>query len=485
MSRRALAATALLTGAIVAVAVQQPVASQTEPVRGLVLETQNFAVNPGSLAHFELLVTADVPEIAPTTTTTTTTVATTVATPPEPGAGDPGDQPGDGSGTPVDGTTVTESTTPAPTTTIARGPEMIVQLRAHRRLTDRAAVDAAVGDDPGPVIDILQFELSDVSEFDETTGERRLILDVPINSGVVDVDALDLTDPGVYPVTIQVRRNSVLVTEHTTFLEVIDVTGVGRGPFRFTVHAALPDPGPDPSGAELAATRAGLSEIADLAAATNAPLSLALPPQLLRTVIDADPSLSARLTDVLDSNDGLVVLPDLHLDPSAAVEAGLTAEFRSRVTRGRAILSELFPDLSVATSAWPTSSTLTAPGAALLRDVGIPILVVPFERYSGYQGSLLAQIDTALFLNAQLPDGSTLRMLVVDPVTQLLDPDRASDNSPAEDAVQLMATTSVRRYELSPDVRTMVLTTADLGAPSPEILRYLEQFVAEHPDYSF
>ena len=51
--------------------------------------------------------------------------------------------------------------------------------------------------------------------------------------------------------------------------------------------------------------------------------------------------------------------------------------------------------------------------------------------------------------------------------------------------MQLMATTSVRRYELSPDVRTMVLTTADLGAPSPEILGYLEQFVAEHPDYSF
>ena len=188
---------------------------------------------------------------------------------------------------------------------------------------------------------------------------------------------------------------------------------------------------------------------------------------------------------MLDSNDGLVVLPDLQLDPSAAVEADLTAEFRSRVTRGRAILSQLFPDLWLATSAWPTTSTLTAPGAALLRDVGIPILVVPFERYRGYEGSLVTQIDTTLFLNAQLPDDSTLRMLVVDPITRLLDPDRASDNSPAEDAVQLMATTSVRRYELNPDVRTMALTTADLGAPSLEILGYLEQFVAEHPDYSF
>jgi len=41
------------------------------------------------------------------------------------------------------------------------------------------------------------------------------------------------------------------------------------------------------------------------------------------------------------------------------------------------------------------------------------------------------------------------------------------------------------RYQLDPDLRSMVLTTADLSAPDPEVLTHLEQYVAEHPDYSF
>ena len=134
---------------------------------------------------------------------------------------------------------------------------MTVQIRAHRKLTSRAAVDQSLDDSAGPVIDILEFGLDAVSRFDESTGERRLELDVPISSETADEDRLDLTGPGVYPITIQVRRDNALVTAHTTFVELVDLTGIGRGPFRFSVLAALDDPGPDPDPEQLATVSAG------------------------------------------------------------------------------------------------------------------------------------------------------------------------------------------------------------------------------------
>ncbi len=281
-----LAASAALAGVIGVATEDGTVVSQTAATDGLSLEAQTYAVAPGSLAHFELLVTAAVPEIAPTTTpprpprtTTTTTTTTTTALP-----GD--DSTSTGSTEPIivvdGGDPVAVTSTPDPITSVDPGPEMIVQVRAHRRLTTRSSVDRVLDDSPGPVIDILEFELAEVSRYDDSTGERRLILDVPISRVTADVDQLDLLDPGVYPVTIQIRRDSTLVTAHTTFLEVLDTSGVGRGPFRFTVLAALDDPGPDPDPLELELLRSGLREISDLTESSEAPIAIAIPPLAVR-----------------------------------------------------------------------------------------------------------------------------------------------------------------------------------------------------------
>ncbi len=178
-------------------------------------------------------------------------------------------------------------------------------------------------------------------------------------------------------------------------------------------------------------------------------------------------------------------MPDQELDPSAAAAVDLGAEFETGLRQGAVELARQFPIVPVARSAWPTTDLLTAAGAAVLRDAGVPLLVVPFDRYLTYDGSLVSLTDTSLLLNARLPDDSPLPMLVVDPITDLIDPDRISDNPPIEDAIRLMASTGVMRYQLDPDLRTMVLTSADLTAPDPDVLTYIEQFVGEHPAYSF
>jgi hypothetical protein len=120
-----------------------------------------------------------------------------------------------------------------------------------------------------------------------------------------------------------------------------------------------------------------------------------------------------------------------------------------------------------------------------MRDLGARLLVIPFNTYLGLEGSIPAFTDTSLLLSTTLPDDSPLPVAVVDPIVALLDAERDTGRPAVTDAVHLMATTSAMRYQLGPDLRSMVLGTPDLGIPDPDVLVHLERFVAEHPAYSF
>ena len=53
-------------------------------------------------------------------------------------------------------------------------------------------------------------------------------------------------------------------------------------------------------------------------------------------------------------------------------------------------------------SAWPTNESITSGGATLLRDAGVPMLIMPFDRYLGYEGNVGTFTDTSLLINARL-----------------------------------------------------------------------------------
>ncbi len=104
---------------------------------------------------------------------------------------------------------------------------------------------------------------------------------MPIAAGIADVTELDLLEPGVHPVSIQIRRDGSLVAAHTTLVDVIRNVGPGRGPFTFFVLAAVEDTGPFPSDDDLADAGAQIEAIGELAEALDEPLTIALPPTYL------------------------------------------------------------------------------------------------------------------------------------------------------------------------------------------------------------
>jgi hypothetical protein len=370
---------------------------------------------------------------------------------------------------------------------------MVVQVRAHGAVTTRDAVAAVDIDSAGPIIDIVQYELADVSRVDEATGDRLVDLEVDLARPLDDgdepqfdrVDQLDLFEPGVYPVTIQIRRDQRVIARHTTFIEVLDDTEFGRSPLRFALVANVPDPGPTPTERDLDDAREQIERIVDLANSTSAPVTAAIPPTVIAALEGVDADLIDRLRAALVDTDGLITQPDFALDPSSAAAAGLDEELAHRFVEGEALLTSTFPTVPVSRSAWPVTGVISPGGAGAVRDLGVPMLIVTDERYLTYEGNIGGFVDTTLLSNAALDDGSQIRMAIADPVGSWLDPDVDTSFSAVERAVRIMATANALRHELSPDLRTMILTSPGLRTPDAATTAAMEHFVNEHPKNTF
>jgi hypothetical protein len=121
----------------------------------------------------------------------------------------------------------------------------------------------------------------------------------------------------------------------------------------------------------------------------------------------------------------------------------------------------------------------------MLRDLGAQLLVVPFDVYAELEGSIPGYTDTSMLAEGSLPDGSALPVAIVDPVAELLDPERNGERTPAEDAVRLMAELVAMRIQLGPGARNVVLATPTLGVPDGDVLAHVEQFASEDPAIGF
>ena len=101
--------------------------------------------------------------------------------------------------------------------------------------------------DVSPVIDLVEFDLAAVSTLDAATGQRLLELDVPIAQRP-NTNALELVRPGVYPITVVVRRDGHVVAEATTFVERVRTDDITRGPLSLAAIAGVDEVATVPPG---------------------------------------------------------------------------------------------------------------------------------------------------------------------------------------------------------------------------------------------
>jgi hypothetical protein len=365
-----------------------------------------------------------------------------------------------------------------------------VVVTAYERIRLRSEVADTYRGDRGNQVDGARFAAGDLIRSDPSTGTRRLVLDIGIavDGEVADELALPLT--GLYPITVEVRRDGRRIgARHTTFVERLGTPAAattGEPTFTLSVLAGIDDPGPTVDESQRLQSRAQLLELAELGESVGPAMTVSVPPgvaELMGTDATAA-DLAARLTSAL-AGDEAIALPSIELDPSAAVAAGQAEVFTRTLREGQDILTQALRRTPNARGTWASATAVSEGGAAMLRDLGARLLVVPYDVYVELEGSIPGYTDTSMLAEGLLPDGTTLPVAIVDPVAELLDPERDSARTPAEDAVRLMAELVAMRIQLGPGARNVVLATPTLGIPDGDVLAHVEEFASQDPAMGF
>lgn len=445
--------------------------------------------------------------------------------PPEP---PPGPDDGSGTGDQDDEHTDTESDTDAdtatdgavdPDDTVEVVPWLTVIVSVHEPLERRDQVLPAAAGVVGATTSRVEFDVSDRLP-DDADLPGLVVTDladlrVPIVDGTdtdTDTDAdtgagadeatgadtpgdehgdgaervgLAMPDPGLYPVTVDLVHEGRRLARRITFVERLpgpDGRTTRTRPYRLAVLATVDDPGPEPSPLQLVQARAGVLELVQLAEALDAPLTALVPPGVLRAVGE-DAELGRRLADALDG-DEFVAVPDLTLDPSSAVGADVQDAFVRELRRGEDVIAEIAPNAATQRTAWISTSAPSVEGAAMLRDLGARLLVLPLGTYHRLPNSLHPSFtDPSTLYRADVGDDGWVNVAVVDPVSRWLDPRRADGRTPAEAAAITLAELSATRLQLRDANRIAVLSPPGFGIPDGDVLAHVDDMVRAHPAF--
>jgi Family of unknown function (DUF6049) len=339
------------------------------------------------------------------------------------------------------------------------------------------------------------IELADPRSFAVFNSDGSVTLTVDVPTDVVNSieERVKFEQPGLYPLRTELLLGegddrTVLAT-HGTIVQ--RVAGPGEptdpsSPINLTVVTAV---APIPPGATEAVQNdaaADFETAVDLAATLTSPLTLDAPPPIVAAAAASDDD-AARLAESL-AGDEFVAAPAVPLDVSSAVAIDRAELFARQLSAGEDILVAAVPTTPSRRDAWIAAGPLSALGAQELRDLGFRFLVMPQALYRDTIESALP--DTDLFVEAALPDGGTLPMIVVSSMSEDLTPaatDAVLQSSTAlEWAVHAAATLLVEQAADNPLVeRSNVLSTPDLSAPDPRLINALATLADTTPSVRF
>jgi hypothetical protein len=239
-------------------------------------------------------------------------------------------------------------------TEVDTGPELVLSPVVYGRLSNEDEVDGP----PGTVVTRLAaIPLTDL----EPAGTNRWRLTVPIRSS----DRFDgqeralLREPGVYPVTLELRdADGPLASVRTHLVRLpVETSDIDQEP-------------PIPLSIVLAISTAEGLSVADVVALLNEhptmPLTVLLGPGVINRLED-DPEATAALVSALAERPVLAT-PTIDLDPSALAEIGQSALFLDAARTDRNRLRQL--GLRPATAIGLLEAPLTTDGVAVVEQLG-------------------------------------------------------------------------------------------------------------------
>lgn len=293
------------------------------------------------------------------------------------------------------------------------GPDIIVSAQIFGAITDEASISAA------PTTDTLNRYPSPQAEplsISTLIGDDGLVrFDIPVRSFSAADDRVLISEPGVYPVVVEVRTLDGPISSVRTHLirlptETAEIVSL---PTNVVLNVSSAD------GLELREV------IPILERHPSMPVLVVLEEGVIPQ-LETDPELSEAFRIALAGRTTTAV-PDLDLDPSALAEIGQGQLYQAALDNTKNRLIEL--GFSVDETILPLDTGLTRTGARMLSDLGIEI-VIEFAVSSTSGGSVEV--------------GEGLRVLTIDQ-RRTLQMRSSDDNDAVLRAHQLLAALAVRQ----------------------------------------
>ena len=366
-----------------------------------------------------------------------------------------------------------------------------IAITSYRPVRTRVAFrEVTSGDLPG-VVDTVLVDAGDVPRDDA----GYLAIEIPIEIDARTSSALQMSAAGVYPVSVGIVVDKLVVDQIVTFVErlpsdvsspsghdslqVALVTGFG-GPVTLQ-----PDFSADVDAAALDATITMVTALEDL---DMVPVSILARPEW----IDALSRLDDEGADVLariDALQSVQLLSTTYVDVSAddLVSEGLSDVMLAQLRRGEDTLATHLPTLSTRRDAYLATTGLTAQSSALIRDLGFRSVVLTSDAQDATAKGALFFADTTRLIRLSF-DGGSLDAAVVDPY---LSATLSIGSAPGADSLlaaqRVLTEIKLLRSELeaadeSLTGRTVFLATADGSPPSAALVAALMDALATEPD---
>lgn len=366
-----------------------------------------------------------------------------------------------------------------------------IVVTSHLPIVDRAVFDDVRDGSLPRVVDSLQLSLDPataVVPIDRSVA-GQLSFAVPTESATDTAAALHLPTAGVVALSIDLRKGSRSQAALTTFvarldaeaLDPIDVLPVGVV-MRQTTQPAIGIDGTvsvgDDTLTEFTALATGLNGFG----AAAAEVAVLVDPSSVRATVDQQPELAGALLPALADSD-LLAAPRFPLDPSSVADAERPDTYVQLLREGEDLLTNLLPGTVVDRSVDVVDATISTAGALLQRNLGTRLMVMPYQQYEPLPGSLRGYTDTTQLVGADLGDGSTVPIAVVDPdlAAHLADAEHPLVTAIDVAAELLVIAAQIDRNGGVVARHGIVLGRPDLGVIDPEVLTHLAPLLGSTP----
>lgn len=376
---------------------------------------------------------------------------------------------------------------------LAALPDATLVVVAYRAVVTRAAVDDAQAGNLPRSVDSIDLPLAALPRPAADQIAATVTLETTTRTG----PALQLAQPGLYPVSIELRDNGNVLAEVLTFVHRLpSSTDVPEVPLPVAMAMSTVSPVVlDDTGAVVLddGVMAELTQLADLLDSSTMPVAVRVPPALLIATAqagEAGAALAQRLAEGLARNE-VLSSPRYPLDPSLAAASGQQSLYTQWLRDGEDDLTAFMSSLPADTVAF-MDGPLSADGGTLLRDLGTRLIVTTPEVFDPLPDSTGIFTDSSLLVQLRIAPGLTVEATLIDRNLDTVLERRTT--TPALTGIYVVSHLLAYRQEIvdntknsngisvgDPSRRGVTLGTSDLSLPNLETYRAITSLLADTP----